>query len=160
MDNSRTKRENEAYGLVRSERRGDQCIFIRSKAGEVWSLFFIPLIFSESQTISKGVPFKLLTSSNGSRLLLSLTFKRSFTALLLDCTKRCDIQFFQLYLVLSRYEKAITAMAKQSVTLEVLSYHASASLEDAQRLRVSIFFYYSTFYHSELFGPELIILPC
>lgn len=28
-------------------------------------------------------------------------------------------------------------MAKQSVTLEVLSYHASASLEDAQRLRVS-----------------------
>lgn len=29
------------------------------------------------------------------------------------------------------------AMAKQSVTLEVLSYHASASLEDAQRLRVS-----------------------
>lgn len=36
-----------------------------------------------------------------------------------------------------RYEKAITAMAKQSVTLEVLSYHASATLEDAQRLRVS-----------------------
>ncbi|XP_043486757.1 dual 3',5'-cyclic-AMP and -GMP phosphodiesterase 11-like isoform X2 [Polistes fuscatus] len=33
------------------------------------------------------------------------------------------------------YEKAIVAMAKQSVTLEVLSYHASASLEDAQRLR-------------------------
>jgi hypothetical protein len=36
-----------------------------------------------------------------------------------------------------RYEKAVIAMAKQSVTLEVLSYHASASLEDAQRLRVS-----------------------
>ncbi|KAL1465015.1 hypothetical protein WDU94_004612, partial [Cyamophila willieti] len=33
------------------------------------------------------------------------------------------------------YEKAIIAMAKQSVTLDVLSYHASASLEDAQRLR-------------------------
>ncbi|XP_070170695.1 dual 3',5'-cyclic-AMP and -GMP phosphodiesterase 11 isoform X3 [Polyergus mexicanus] len=33
------------------------------------------------------------------------------------------------------YEKAIIAMAKQSVTLEVLSYHATASLEDAQRLR-------------------------
>lgn len=33
------------------------------------------------------------------------------------------------------YEKAVVAMAKQSVTLEVLSYHASASLEDAQRLR-------------------------
>ncbi|XP_047362344.1 dual 3',5'-cyclic-AMP and -GMP phosphodiesterase 11-like isoform X2 [Vespa velutina] len=33
------------------------------------------------------------------------------------------------------YEKAVIAMAKQSVTLEVLSYHASASLEDAQRLR-------------------------
>ena len=30
-------------------------------------------------------------------------------------------------------------MAKQSVTLEVLSYHASASLEDAQKLRVSFF---------------------
>ncbi|KYQ51491.1 Dual 3',5'-cyclic-AMP and -GMP phosphodiesterase 11 [Trachymyrmex zeteki] len=33
------------------------------------------------------------------------------------------------------YEKAVIAMAKQSVTLEVLSYHASASLEDAQRLK-------------------------
>ncbi|XP_055386324.1 dual 3',5'-cyclic-AMP and -GMP phosphodiesterase 11-like isoform X2 [Condylostylus longicornis] len=32
------------------------------------------------------------------------------------------------------YEKAIIAMAKQSVTLEVLSYHASASIDDAQRL--------------------------
>ncbi|XP_044007181.1 dual 3',5'-cyclic-AMP and -GMP phosphodiesterase 11-like isoform X1 [Aphidius gifuensis] len=33
------------------------------------------------------------------------------------------------------YEKAVIAMAKQSVTLEVLSYHASASIEDAKRLR-------------------------
>ncbi|XP_058060795.1 dual 3',5'-cyclic-AMP and -GMP phosphodiesterase 11-like [Anopheles bellator] len=33
------------------------------------------------------------------------------------------------------YEKAIIAMAKQSVTLEVLSYHASASMDDAYRLR-------------------------
>jgi hypothetical protein len=35
------------------------------------------------------------------------------------------------------YEKAIVAMAKQSVTLEVLSYHASASTDDAVRLAVS-----------------------
>nr|CAD7406474.1 unnamed protein product [Timema cristinae] len=35
------------------------------------------------------------------------------------------------------YEKAVIAMAKQSVTLEVLSYHASASVEDAQRLKLS-----------------------
>jgi dual 3',5'-cyclic-AMP and -GMP phosphodiesterase 11 len=35
------------------------------------------------------------------------------------------------------YEKAIVAMAKQSVTLEVLSYHASASTDDALRLRVN-----------------------
>lgn len=34
------------------------------------------------------------------------------------------------------YEKAIVAMAKQSVTLEVLSYHASATVDDAERLRV------------------------
>lgn len=33
------------------------------------------------------------------------------------------------------YEKAIVAMAKQSVTLEVLSYHASATMDDATRLR-------------------------
>lgn len=39
--------------------------------------------------------------------------------------------------IFGRYEKAVIAMAKQSVTLEILSYHASASLEDAQRLRVS-----------------------
>ncbi|XP_044758218.1 dual 3',5'-cyclic-AMP and -GMP phosphodiesterase 11 isoform X2 [Coccinella septempunctata] len=32
------------------------------------------------------------------------------------------------------YEKAVIAIAKQSVTLEVLSYHATASLEDAQKL--------------------------
>lgn len=36
------------------------------------------------------------------------------------------------------YERAIVAMAKQSVTLEVLSYHASASMDDALRLRVSL----------------------
>lgn len=36
------------------------------------------------------------------------------------------------------YEKAIIAMAKQSVTLEVLSYHASASIDDANKLRVNI----------------------
>jgi GAF domain-containing protein len=35
------------------------------------------------------------------------------------------------------YEKAVVAMAKQSVTLEVLSYHASASTDDAIRLMVS-----------------------
>lgn len=34
------------------------------------------------------------------------------------------------------YEKAIVAMAKQSVTLEVLSYHASATVDDAGRLKV------------------------
>lgn len=34
------------------------------------------------------------------------------------------------------YEKAMVAIAKQSVTLEVLSYHATATAEDAQRLRV------------------------
>ncbi|KAL3272584.1 hypothetical protein HHI36_014054, partial [Cryptolaemus montrouzieri] len=33
------------------------------------------------------------------------------------------------------YEKAVVAIAKQSVTLEVLSYHATASLDDAQKLR-------------------------
>lgn len=42
---------------------------------------------------------------------------------------------FYFYFV--RYEKAIIAMAKQSVTLDVLSYHASASLDDAKRLQVS-----------------------
>lgn len=46
---------------------------------------------------------------------------------------------FDLIYRIFRYEKAVIAMAKQSVTLEVLSYHASASLEDAQRLRVSMF---------------------
>ncbi|XP_026472829.1 dual 3',5'-cyclic-AMP and -GMP phosphodiesterase 11 [Ctenocephalides felis] len=33
------------------------------------------------------------------------------------------------------YERAVVAIAKQSVTLEILSYHASASLDDAQKLR-------------------------
>jgi len=34
-----------------------------------------------------------------------------------------------------RYEKAVVAMAKQRVTLEVLSYHATAPVEDAIKLR-------------------------
>lgn len=34
------------------------------------------------------------------------------------------------------YERAVVAIAKQNVTLDVLSYHATASLEDAQKLRV------------------------
>ncbi|KAJ8915032.1 hypothetical protein NQ315_016007 [Exocentrus adspersus] len=33
------------------------------------------------------------------------------------------------------YQRAVVAVAKQNVTLEVLSYHATASLEDARRLR-------------------------
>lgn len=37
-----------------------------------------------------------------------------------------------------RYEKAIVAMAKQRVTLEVLSYHATAPAEDATKLKVNI----------------------
>lgn len=40
------------------------------------------------------------------------------------------------------YEKAIVAMAKQSVTLEVLSYHASATTDDAVRLMVKILFFF------------------
>lgn len=43
------------------------------------------------------------------------------------------------------YEKAMVAIAKQNVTLEVLSYHATASVEDAQRLRVSRFFFLKIF---------------
>ena len=39
-----------------------------------------------------------------------------------------------------RYEKAIVAMAKQRVTLEVLSYHATAPAEEALKLKVSLFF--------------------
>lgn len=42
------------------------------------------------------------------------------------------------------YEKAIVAMAKQSVTLEVLSYHASASPDDAVRLKVRFRFSHLT----------------
>ena len=42
------------------------------------------------------------------------------------------------------YEKAIKAMAKQRVTLEVLSYHASAQEDEAQKVSVSqITFYYT-----------------
>lgn len=49
------------------------------------------------------------------------------------------------------YEKAIVAMAKQSVTLEVLSYHASASMDDAVRLRVCSFLlpFFSVSIHSK-----------
>jgi len=50
----------------------------------------------------------------------------------------CLSRIFDLIYRIFRYEKAIIAMAKQSVTLEVLSYHASASLEDAQRLKVGV----------------------
>ena len=35
------------------------------------------------------------------------------------------------------YENACRLMAKQTVALEVLSYHAAASAEDAEKLAVS-----------------------
>lgn len=59
------------------------------------------------------------------------------------------------------YEKAIVAMAKQSVTLEVLSYHASATIDEAHRLRVSLSYIYFFFCsisscHFFIFG---LILP-
>lgn len=38
------------------------------------------------------------------------------------------------------YEKAMKAIAKTRVTLEVLSYHATAPLEEAKQLNVRIFF--------------------
>ncbi len=37
-----------------------------------------------------------------------------------------------------RYERAVVAMAKQRVTLEVLSYHATAPVEEALKLKVSL----------------------
>ncbi len=46
------------------------------------------------------------------------------------------------------YEKAIKAMAKQRVTLEVLSYHASAQEDEAQKVAVSLRSYqYYIFYY-------------
>lgn len=39
------------------------------------------------------------------------------------------------------YEKAMKAIAKTRVTLEVLSYHATAPLEEAKQLSVSFLFY-------------------
>ena len=48
------------------------------------------------------------------------------------------------------YEKAIVAMAKQSVTLEVLSYHASATIDEAHRLRVSFYFVFPLCFSTNL----------
>jgi hypothetical protein len=46
------------------------------------------------------------------------------------------------------YEKAIKAMAKQRVTLEVLSYHASAQEDEAHKVAVSLRSYqYYIFYY-------------
>ncbi|XP_057659841.1 dual 3',5'-cyclic-AMP and -GMP phosphodiesterase 11 isoform X4 [Diorhabda carinulata] len=39
------------------------------------------------------------------------------------------------------YEEATTAVAKQKVILDVLSYHATASVEEAQRLRCNKYFF-------------------
>lgn len=36
------------------------------------------------------------------------------------------------------YEKAVRAMARQRVALEILSYHSSATFDEVQRLKVSI----------------------
>lgn len=60
----------------------------------------------------------------------------------MSCLYICQLESFIILILFRafiRYEKAVTAMAKQSVTLEVLSYHASASLDDAQRLRVGYY---------------------
>jgi len=35
------------------------------------------------------------------------------------------------------YEQVVRAMARQSIALEILAYHTSASVEEVQRLKVS-----------------------
>lgn len=60
------------------------------------------------------------------------------------------------------YEKAITAMAKQSVTLEVLSYHASATTDDALRLKVCALRHVLCKYNIEfnLLTLQRLKIPC
>ena len=36
------------------------------------------------------------------------------------------------------YEEAVKAVARQSIALDILAYHTSASVEEVQRLKVSI----------------------
>lgn len=43
--------------------------------------------------------------------------------------------------MIHRYESAVVAMAKQKVTLEVLSYHATAPKDEAEKLKVRQLFY-------------------
>lgn len=79
-----------------------------------------------------------------SELSLEPYVLNSFSLLLQNFTRN-DENFVEAFAIFCgmgihnthMYEKAIVAMAKQSVTLEVLSYHASASIDDAGRLRVS-----------------------
>lgn len=74
-----------------------------------------------------------------------INFEFFFTQLYQNFTKN-DENFVEAFAIFCgmgihnthMYEKAIVAMAKQSVTLEVLSYHASATIDEAHRLRVSL----------------------
>lgn len=58
------------------------------------------------------------------------------------------------------YEKAIVAMAKQSVTLEVLSYHASATIDEAHRLRVSLSIYKLQYFIGINFSSNTVDKNC
>ncbi|KAG8239973.1 hypothetical protein J437_LFUL018571 [Ladona fulva] len=96
------------------------------------------IIFEEQSTIEHMV-YRILTHTQSliqcQRLQVLLvhraskgSFSRVFDLEASDLnTEELDSQI--------RYEKAVIAMAKQSVTLEVLSYHASASLQDARRVK-------------------------
>lgn len=85
----------------------------------------------------------MVTSRKSARKTVDVTKLAKITTYVIRC-RNMHYKIGQLIIFVFfffrnfRYEKAIIAMAKQSVTLELLSYHASASLEDAQRLKVSV----------------------
>ena len=67
---------------------------------------------------------------------------------LFSIKKCCFIQAFAVFCGMGisntqMYESSIQTSAKHRIALDVLSYHACASPEDAQKLKVSFYFYLS-----------------
>lgn len=107
------------------------CMAIKNSLGQIIGVIQLVNKFNGLVSVQKFVSFNFV------RHFECFHFLQNFT--------RNDENFVEAFAIFCgmgihnthMYEKAIVAMAKQSVTLEVLSYHASASMDDAGRLRVS-----------------------
>lgn len=102
---------------------------IKNSLGQIIGV--IQLINKFDELVSPSIPTRIISVSYNA-LICTQLFTKNDENFVEAFAIFCGMGIHNTHM----YEKAIVAMAKQSVTLEVLSYHASATTDDAVRLMV------------------------